>query len=124
MRLLYLLVGFFSLGLGALGATLPVLPTVPFLLASAFCFSRSSRRLDAWFRSTRLYKRCLEDFMRHRSMLLRTKIAILSFTTLILGIVFCTTASLPLRIVIVLLMAGQYLCFIFWIKTRRPEDSE
>ena len=80
MRLIYLVIAFFFLGLGAVGAALPVLPTVPFLLISGFCFSRSSRRLDEWFRRTRLYKRHLSAFMEHRSMLLRTKVIIRAFT--------------------------------------------
>ena len=47
-RLLYLAFGFLCLGLGALGALLPLLPTVPFVLLAAFCFARSSPRLEGW----------------------------------------------------------------------------
>ncbi len=124
MRLIYLVIAFFFLGLGAVGAALPVLPTVPFLLISGFCFSRSSRRLDEWFRRTWLYKRHLSAFMEHRSMLLRTKVIILAFTTLLLAAVFLSVDVLALRILLPLISLAQYLCFIFWIKTRRPNDSD
>ena len=46
MRILYIVLGCLSLGLGAVGAVLPILPTTPFLMAAAFCFARGSQRLN------------------------------------------------------------------------------
>lgn len=42
MRPLYLAGGLASVGLGAIGAILPIMPTVPFLLLAVFCFARSN----------------------------------------------------------------------------------
>lgn len=42
MRPLYLAGGIISVGLGAIGAVLPIMPTVPFLLVAVFCFARSN----------------------------------------------------------------------------------
>lgn len=47
-RLFWLLGGIVALILAAIGVLLPVMPTTPFILVAAFCFSRSSRRLEAW----------------------------------------------------------------------------
>ena len=47
-RYAYLLMGWLALALGGLGIFLPLLPTVPFMILAAFCFARSSPKLEAW----------------------------------------------------------------------------
>lgn len=48
IKSLYLVVGSISLVLGILGIFLPLLPTTPFLLLTAFCYSRSSEKFHLW----------------------------------------------------------------------------
>jgi uncharacterized membrane protein YbaN (DUF454 family) len=45
MRPIYAAIGFLFVVLAALGAVLPIVPTVPFLLVAVFCFARSN---PAW----------------------------------------------------------------------------
>ncbi len=42
MRPLFLSGGLLSVGLAVVGAVLPLMPTVPFLLCAAYCFARSN----------------------------------------------------------------------------------
>lgn len=48
MKTLLLIFGWVFLLIGILGIFIPLLPTTPFLLLSAFCFARSSERLYDW----------------------------------------------------------------------------
>lgn len=47
-NLLWTLAGLASLGVGIVGILLPLLPTTPLVLLSAFCFGKGSPRLQAW----------------------------------------------------------------------------
>lgn len=87
-KILYLILGCAGLGLGALGAVFPVLPTVPFLMLAAFCFARSSEKLDRWFKDTKLYKDNLEDYVAGRGMTWKTKIRIMVTVTLLMSVGF------------------------------------
>ncbi|MEE4200378.1 YbaN family protein [Erythrobacter sp.] len=42
MRRIYLVIGLLFVALAAIGAALPLIPTVPFLLVAIYCFARSN----------------------------------------------------------------------------------
>lgn len=87
-KYVYLTLGLLSLGLGAAGSLVPVLPTVPFLMLCAFCFARSSERLDRWFKGTKLYRDHLEDFAAGRGMTVKTKVRIMAAVTALMSVGF------------------------------------
>lgn len=79
MRLLWLALGVLALMLGALGAVLPLLPTVPFLLLAALAFARSSDRLHRWIVTHPVYGPPIRDWQQHGRIRRRGKvIALLS----------------------------------------------
>lgn len=47
-RIFWLVLGLLLLGVGFVGAFLPLLPTVDFLILALACFARSSQRLETW----------------------------------------------------------------------------
>ena len=48
MKVAYVVLGLVCLVLGAIGVVVPLLPTTPFLLLSAWAFARGSKRLERW----------------------------------------------------------------------------
>lgn len=112
-RPLWLGGGLLALGLGIVGVALPIMPTVPFLLLAAFCFSRSH---PAW--ADRLYNhprhgRAMREWRDRRAISRKAKIsAILAMSA---GVLFTgLTVGWPwvLISVAVLVICGT------WIWTR------
>lgn len=91
-KILYIIVGCIGVGLGAVGAVVPMLPAFPFLLLAAFCFARSSEKLHNWFIHTKLYKDNLEDYVAGRGMTWTTKIRIMITVTALMSIGFTMMA--------------------------------
>ena len=87
-RILYIILGCVGVGLGAIGAVVPMLPAFPFLMLAAFCFARSSEKLDRWFKGTKLYQDNLADYVAGRGMTVRTKVRIMITVTLLMSIGF------------------------------------
>ena len=124
-KLLYLAGGFIGLGLGALGAALPLLPAFPFLLLAAYCFARSSERLHRWFVGTRLYKENLESFVAGRGMTRRTKLRIMTLVTLTMAIGFAMMGRVPVgRVILGIVWVGHILYFVFGIRTLPEQENQ
>ncbi len=64
LRLVWIGGGITALAIGVLGIFLPLLPTTPFLLLAAFCFSRGSRRLHNWLLNHKLLGPPIRDWNR------------------------------------------------------------
>lgn len=87
-KILYLALGILGLGLGALGVVLPLLPAFPFLMLAAFCFGRSSEKLDRWFKGTKLYQNNLETYVKGQGMTWKAKIRVMLTVTLLMLVGF------------------------------------
>ena len=103
-KILYILIGCISLGLGIIGVILPILPTVPFVLLAAFCFAKSSERLDDLFKNTKLYK---ENNIKN-GMTKQAKIRIMCSVTLLMSVGFI---MMGLKGIVV----GDIVLLIVWI---------
>lgn len=117
-RILFIVLGCIGLGLGAVGAVVPLLPAFPFLLLAAYSFARSSERLHSWFINTKLYKNNLESYVKGRSMTKRTKVRIMITVTVLMTFGFVMMHQVPVgRIVLAAVWLFHIFYFAFGVKT-------
>jgi len=109
-RQLLAVCGFILVGIGALGVVLPVLPTTPFLIAAAACFSRCSPRFEAWLVNHPAFGPSVQAWRRHRAIPKKAKL--LAVTAMVLSYaVLLTSGARPVVLVVValsLLACGSY----------------
>lgn len=122
MRILFIVLGFIFLGVGAVGIVVPILPTTPFLLLASFFFAKGSKRFHDWFLSTKLYKKYLESFVKSRAMTLKGKLTILIPVSCMLIITFILVDNIYARIVLVILFISKYVYFFTQIRTVLDEE--
>lgn len=115
-KIIYIFIGCISLGLGIIGVILSILPTVPFALLAAFCFARSSERLDGWFKNTKLYR---ENNIKN-GMTKQAKIRIMCSVTLLMSIGFIMMGLKGIvigNIVLLIVWIFHMAYFTFGVKT-------
>ncbi|HRQ66904.1 MAG TPA: YbaN family protein [Xanthomonadaceae bacterium] len=101
LRIALLAVGWSSVGLAFLGAILPLLPTTPFVLLAAGCFSRASERCRAWLERAPLLGPILVGYESGLGITLRVKmIALGSLWGGMSFAVLYVAEALPLRLVL------------------------
>lgn len=121
-RLIYITIGLISLGLGVIGIFLPILPTTPFLLLSAWCFAKSSKRLYDWLHTNRLFGEYLRRYRAGEGITLKSKIFVITLLWATLS--FSAFYAVPDRLWHVKIFLGvvgiAVTTHLLWIPTYRP----
>ncbi len=122
-RRLLALAGIVSLGVGALAAAVPLLPSFPFLLMAFICFGKSSKRLETWFLNSKLYKNNLEGYLKGRGLTKKAKARVIVTVTLVMGISFYFLKNLPwVRLILATVWLGHMVYFIFIVKNAEEKS--
>ncbi len=126
-KVIFIVLGCLCLTLGCVGIFLPILPTTPFFLITAYCFARSSQKLDAWFKGTKLYKKHLESFVKKEGMLASTKTGILISITILMGLGFFFLARKGIWIpciILAIVWLAHLIYFLFFVKNIGREKEK
>ncbi len=105
-KILYIIAGSAALALGIIGVFVPVLPTTPFLLLTAFCYMRSSKRLYDWLIGHRVFGTYIYNYITYKAVLKRAKIISLVFLWGTLGVSMLLVDSWGVRAVLLVIGAA------------------
>ena len=132
-RITWLVIGILSLGLGALGILLPLLPTTPLVLLAAFSFARSSDRLHQWLLEHDVFGALIENWRQYGAISRRAKIvSVISMAAiLVLSLVYKGLKNLKLDLPFLEALGigvgvGLLAAIIAWLLMRRlsiPADA-
>ena len=112
------ILGFIFLALGIIGIVLPLLPTTPFLLLSAFCFARSSEKLHAWLLCHPSFGPAIIDWRENGSISKRNK----TYAIVTILITFLLSVILEVPLVVILIQMTVLSIVSLFILTR-PQNS-
>lgn len=119
LRWIYILAGWLSLLVGLIGVWLPLLPTTPFVLLAAFCFSQGSKRLHDWLRNSRLFGPMILDWEKYHGIRTPAKV---TATVLIAGLFAYTliVVEVPAWVKLIHLLISVSVLAFLWT---RPDPA-
>jgi uncharacterized membrane protein YbaN (DUF454 family) len=112
----YLILGHLFLALGFIGIFLPLLPTTPFILLSAFCYSKGSAKMHNWLMQSKFFGHLIADWNKRGAINLRAKI----ISTLMILILFSYTLIFVKVIFVIKIIVGLTGLFVLGFILTRP----
>ena len=107
VRVLCIIVGSVSLILGIIGIFVPLLPTTPFLLLTAFFYTKGSQRSYNWLMNQPVLGKYIRDYRENKIIPLRAKI--ISLVLMWASMTYCVICLIhkwPIRMLLVMIAVG------------------
>ncbi|WP_180541903.1 YbaN family protein [Staphylococcus haemolyticus] len=117
MRYVLIVLGIVFTVIAFTGAVLPLLPTTPFLILAAICFTNSSRKFKIWLESTQIYKNYVENFKKYKGYTMKEKIRILISLYIVVGFSIFMISNLYIRIGLMIMVVIQTIVLFTFVKT-------
>ena len=114
MRIIFLISGFTALFIAILGIFLPLLPTTPLLLLSAFCFARSSEKFHDWLLEHPYFGQNIKDWQERGAISKKAKIT--AMITIIAT--FLLSVFLQVKMIVLIIQLVVLCCVSTFILTR------
>ncbi|MDR0903522.1 MAG: YbaN family protein [Ruminococcus sp.] len=121
-KIILLICGFLCLALGALGTVLPILPTTPFVLIAAGCFSATPALYRKIYR-IKFFREYLDAYKEGKPIRLSTRVASITvlWAALIISMVIAKVAVMYIVLPIVGIAVTIHLLIIGRKKANLPE---
>jgi len=122
VKIVLLSLGIVSLALGFIGVFVPLLPTTPFALLSAYLFARSSPKLHDWLLNNRVFGKYIRDYNNEKSIPLKIKIVSVSmlWSTILFSVFYLLKDRWYLQLLLVAIALGVSF-HILSLKTKKQE---
>jgi len=117
-KLLWTLMGFLFLGLGVVGVAMPVLPTTPFVLLAAMCFSTGNSKIARWLHRNPFFGPYIENYRTKQGV--KKSLKIISILFVWTGLLISMAVTQTLWIVVMLAVVGVGVTIhLLMIKTKK-----
>ncbi len=120
VRVLLMIAGTFFVAVGLIGIILPILPTTPFLLLAAACYSKSSERCHRWLLTNRLFGNYIRNYLQGKGIPMKVKLSTIAFLWLTISVsAFFFVEILWVRILLYVIAIGVT-AHILTLRTLKP----
>ena len=121
LRVVLMALGWLFVGIGFVGAFLPLIPTTGPILLAAFLFSVSSARFDHWLSHHRIFGPIVQDWRAGQGFTMRLKLTAI----IAIAVTFTITVGFAIdnalvRVLLIGLAIGLVI-YIFRLPTKHPQ---